>query len=418
MFAIAGSIGTGLIIGSGSALASGGPGSILIAYCIMGMCVYTVMTAFAEMAIFAPMSKGFSGYATRFVDPALGFATGWNYFFKYSVLLANNLTATGLIIRYWRQDINVGVWIAVFGAFVVALNFLPVSKFGETEFVMAIVKVIVLVGLILGCFIISLGGSPSGERIGFRYWNNPGAFAPYLAQGDLGRFLGFWSCMVQAAFMFMGCEVVGITYGEAKNPRKAIPRAVQQTIIRIAIFYIGGVIVLGMTVPYGQARNSRSQVHLSMVSAAKTPLQDIYIASRTLYGLARDHQAPAIFGKTNKSGVPVYAVVAASLFCCLAFLNVTTSSGKVFGYFVSLSTVLGLINWVNIIVTYICFQKGIHAQGITRAGLPWRGLLQPYAVYITFIITALIIIFSGYTAFIGGSRFGNAAAESAPRRWI
>lgn len=139
-----------------------------------------------------------------------------------------------------------------------------------------------------------------------------------------------------------------------------------------------------------------------MVSAAKTPLQDIYIASRTLYGLARDHQAPAIFGKTNKSGVPVYAVVAASLFCCLAFLNVTTSSGKVFGYFVSLSTVLGLINWVNIIVTYICFQKGIHAQGITRAGLPWRGLLQPYAVYITFIITALIIIFSGYTAFIGG----------------
>ncbi|KAK4086514.1 hypothetical protein Purlil1_9130 [Purpureocillium lilacinum] len=429
MFAIAGSIGTGLIIGSGSALASGGPGSILIAYCIMGMCVYTVMTAFAEMAIFAPMSKGFSGYATRFVDPALGFATGWNYFFKYSVLLANNLTATGLIIRYWRQDINVGVWIAVFGAFVVALNFLPVSKFGETEFVMAIVKVIVLVGLILGCFIISLGGSPSGERIGFRYWNNPGAFAPYLAQGDLGRFLGFWSCMVQAAFMFMGCEVVGITYGEAKNPRKAIPRAVQQTIIRIAIFYIGGVIVLGMTVPY--TNELLLSANKQQTSAAASPFvvalklagiqtlpgivnacflmftvsfanSDIYIASRTLYGLARDHQAPAIFGKTNKSGVPVYAVMAASLFCCLAFLNVTTSSGKVFGYFVSLSTVLGLINWVNIIVTYICFQKGIHAQGITRAGLPWKGLLQPYAVYITFIITALIIIFSGYTAFIGG----------------
>ncbi|PLB47633.1 hypothetical protein P170DRAFT_313421, partial [Aspergillus steynii IBT 23096] len=122
MFAIAGSIGTGLIIGSGEALASGGPASILIAYLLMGTCVYTIMTAFAEMAIFAPMSKGFSGYATRFVDPALGFATGWNYFFKYCVLLANNLTATGLVLRYWREDINVGVWIAVFGVFVVSLN--------------------------------------------------------------------------------------------------------------------------------------------------------------------------------------------------------------------------------------------------------------------------------------------------------
>ncbi|CAG9984316.1 unnamed protein product [Clonostachys byssicola] len=428
MFAIAGSIGTGLIIGSGSALASGGPGSILIAYCIMGACVYTVMTAFAEMAIFAPMNKGFSGYATRFVDPALGFATGWNYFFKYCVLLANNLTATGLIIRYWRDDINVGVWIAVFGAVVVALNFLPVEKFGETEFIMAIVKIIVLVGLILCCLIISLGGSPSGERIGFRYWNEPGAFAPYLAEGSLGRFVGFWSCIVQAAFMFMGCEVVGITYGEAKNPCRAIPRAVQQTILRIAIFYIGGVIVLGMTVPYTNelllsankektsAAASPFVVALKLAQVETLPSivnacflmftisfanSDIYIASRTLYGLARDHQAPGIFTKTNKHGVPIYAVMASSAFCCLAFLNVSASSGKVFGYFVSLSTVLGLVNWLNIIITYLAFQKGIKAQGITRADLPWRGPLQPYAIYVTLLITCLVIIFSGYTAFIG-----------------
>ncbi|KAK7219885.1 hypothetical protein V2G26_007888 [Clonostachys chloroleuca] len=429
MFAIAGSIGTGLIIGSGSALASGGPGSILIAYCIMGACVYTIMTAFAEMAIFAPMNKGFSGYATRFVDPALGFATGWNYFFKYCVLLANNLTATGLIIRYWREDINVGVWIAVFGTVVVALNFLPVEKFGETEFVMAIVKIIVLVGLILCCLIISLGGSPSGERIGFRYWNDPGAFAPYLAEGSLGRFLGFWSCIVQAAFMFMGCEVVGITYGEAKNPRRAIPRAVQQTILRIAIFYIGGVIVLGMTVPY--TNDLLLSANKEKTSAAASPFvvalklakvetlpsivnacflmftvsfanSDIYIASRTLYGLACDHQAPGIFTKTNKHGVPIYAVMASSAFCGLAFLNISASSGKVFGYFVSLSTVLGLVNWLNIIITYLAFQKGIKAQGIARADLPWKGPFQPYAIYITLLITSLVIIFSGYTAFIGG----------------
>lgn len=95
-----------------------------------------------------------------------------------------------------------------------------------------------------------MGGSPNGDHIGFRYWREPGAFAPYLEKGATGRFLGFWACVVQAAFMFMGCEVVGITYGEAQNPRKAIPRAVKQTIWRIAFFYIVGVLVLGMTVPY------------------------------------------------------------------------------------------------------------------------------------------------------------------------
>lgn len=115
---------------------------------------------------------------------------------------------------------------------------------------MAIVKIIVLVGLILCCFIISLGGSSRGSRIGFHYWNDPGAFAPYLFRGALGRFAGFWTCIVQAAFMFMGTEVVGITFGEAENPRRTISRAIKHTIWRIGFFYIVGVIVLGMAVPY------------------------------------------------------------------------------------------------------------------------------------------------------------------------
>jgi amino acid transporter len=127
---------------------------------------------------------------------------------------------------------------------------LPARYFGETEFWMAIVKVTVLSGLILLCFIISMGGSPKGDRIGFRYWNEPGAFAKYLLPGSTGTLLGFWACICQAAFMFMGTEVVGVTFGEAKNPRKTIPRAIKQTIARIAFFYIVGAVVLGMCVPY------------------------------------------------------------------------------------------------------------------------------------------------------------------------
>lgn len=196
------------------------------------------------------------------------FATGWNYFFKYSILLANNLTAAGLIISYWRDDINVGVWIAVFGVCIVGLNvsnpdslctdtraydyhqFMKVQWFGEAEFWMASMKVIIILVLIFTCFVISLGGSPSGERIGFRYWSDPGAFAQYKFTGSAGYFGGFWSCFIQAAFMYMGLESVAITFGEAKNPRKTIPRALKQTIWRVIVFYFGGVLAISMAVPY------------------------------------------------------------------------------------------------------------------------------------------------------------------------
>ncbi|KAK2469934.1 hypothetical protein H9L39_18749, partial [Fusarium oxysporum f. sp. albedinis] len=162
-------------------------------------------------------------------------ATGWNYFFKYPVLLANNLTASSLTINYWQDDINVGVWIIVFGSVVVTLNESVYALLGENEFYFVIFKVLVLIGMIIACSIISLGGSPSGEWIDSRYWKDPGAFAPYLSQGFFGKFLGLW---------------YRITYGEVRNPRKAIPRVIRQTIWRIAFFYIRGVIFIGTNVPY------------------------------------------------------------------------------------------------------------------------------------------------------------------------
>ncbi|KAF4964680.1 hypothetical protein FSARC_7387 [Fusarium sarcochroum] len=203
MFAITGSLGTGLIIGMGKSLAVGGPGSLFLAYVIMGNTVYFVLAALAEMAVFAPHKKGFSGYATRYMDPALG------------------------------DDINVGVWIAVFGVCIVGLNFMKVQWFREAEFWMASMKVIIILVLIFTCFVISLGGSPSGECIGFRYWSDPGSFFQYKFTGSTGYFGGFWSCFIQAAFMYMGLESVAITFGEAKNSRKTIPRALKQTIWKL-----------------------------------------------------------------------------------------------------------------------------------------------------------------------------------------
>jgi yeast amino acid transporter len=148
----------------------------------------------------------------------------------------------------------VAIWITVFGVLIVFINCLHVSSLGETEFWLGTIKVLILVVLILTCTIISLGGGPSHDRIGFRYWDSPGAFNSYLIEGKTGYFLGWWACMVQACFAYTGTEVVGMTFGEMPNPRKNVPRAVKQTFWRIACFYILGVIALSMSVPYDNAR--------------------------------------------------------------------------------------------------------------------------------------------------------------------
>ncbi|KAL2278500.1 hypothetical protein FJTKL_14418 [Diaporthe vaccinii] len=235
---------------SAMCLVRGGIASLLIAYSIIGAVVFLIMTAVGEMATMLPSDKGFAGYATRFVDPALGYATGWNYFLKYAIVLPNNLTAAGIIIQYWRPDLNVAIFVTTFTVAIIAVNVLPISFFGEAEFWMSATKLLVIVMLILTCFIISVGGQPSGEVTGFKYWHDPGALGEYLVDGPTGRFLGFWAAMVQACFAYTGTEAVGVAFGEAPNPRKTIRVAVRQTLWRIVFFYVLGALMLGMSVPY------------------------------------------------------------------------------------------------------------------------------------------------------------------------
>ncbi|CAH0046286.1 unnamed protein product [Clonostachys solani] len=428
MFSIACAIGTGLVIGSGTALSRGGPASLLISYLVIGTVVFFVMTALGEMAAFLPMNKGFGGYATRIVDPAFGFATGWNYFFKYIIATPTNLTAAGLVIRYWRPDLNVGIWIAVFGFVIICINIFHVNAFGETEFWLGTIKVIVMCILILTCLVSALGGGPNHHRTGFQYWKDPGAFASYLVKDSMtGRFLGWWACMCQACFAFTGTEVVGMTFGETPNPRKNIPRAVRQTFWRISVFYILGVVVLGMAVPYdneqliGATKQSTSAAASPFVVAAtlagikvfpdfinasllvftlSAASSDIYCSSRSLYGLAKDGQAPRIFAKTMGNGNPIWAVAFSSSFFALAFLNVSKSSASVFQYFVSLVTIFAVLNWIAILVSHISFRRALKAQNIELDSLPYVGLLQPYGSYFAIFISVLVIIFNGYDAFI------------------
>ena len=178
MIALGGALGSGLLIGTGSALANAGPGSIFISYSIVGFLVWVVLCSLGEMAAWLPLESGFTGYAARFVDPALGFSLGYTYWFKYIITTPNQLTACSLVLQYWvdRDRVNPGVFIAVFLVVIIVINYCGVRYFGEIEFWLSSAKVLTMVGLILLSLILMLGGGPNHDRKGFRYWNNPGAF--------------------------------------------------------------------------------------------------------------------------------------------------------------------------------------------------------------------------------------------------
>ncbi|KAL2423846.1 Dicarboxylic amino acid permease [Exophiala dermatitidis] len=436
MIAIGGAIGTGLIIGTGQALARAGPGSIFISYTIVGFLVYLVMCALGEMAAWLPLSSGFTGYAVRFCDPALGFALGWTYWFKYIIVTPNQLTAGALIIQYWvdREKVNPGVWIAVFWVAIVFINYFGIRFFGELEFWLSTLKVIVIIGIIILSLVLALGGGPDHDRKGFRYWSEPGAFAEYIDDGATGKFLAFWSTMVTATFAYLGTELVGVTVGEAQNPRKTIPRAIKLTFYRILFFYCLSVLLLGMLVPYDseqlafatKASNSASAspfvvaIKLAGINALPGIINgcillfvfsasnsDLYIASRTIYGLASEGKAPKLFRRTDSRGVPVYALAISAAFALLAFMNVSDDSKTVFGYFVNLVTIFGLLTWISILVAHIYFVRARRAQNVPDSALAFTAPLGAAGSYGALALCILIALTKNFPVFTHSKSWGD-----------
>ncbi|KAK1994816.1 amino acid permease [Colletotrichum falcatum] len=435
MIALGGALGTGLLIGTGSALVKTGPAGILVDYSIVGCIVFLVMAALGEIISYMPLSHGFGGYATRFVDPALGFATGYTYFFKYLLATPNQLSAFALIMKFWVGDrVNPAVFITIALVLILLINSISVKAFGEFEFWLSSLKVVIMVGVILLLLILALGGGPTGDRPGFRYWSDPGAFAAYKVEGAPGRLLGVWSAMVAAVYAFTGTELVGVTVGEASHPRLSMPQAVRLTFMRIVFFYVISVFLLGMVVPY----NSAELVFASSAktSAAASPFvvaitiakikgldhvingclvvfvfsaanSDIYISSRTLYGIAADGKAPRIFTRTTKTGVPFVALGLCGMFCCLAYMSVSSGAAAVFGYLSNVVTVFGLLTWTSILVSHIFFCRAREAQNIDPAYIPYRAPFGIWGSYIALGFLVALTLTKGVEVFVGKFDYKN-----------
>lgn len=427
LIALGGCIGTGLFVGSGAILSNSGPASLLLAYIIMSFVIWTIMNCLGEMTTYLPLSGASPPmYIHRFVDESTAFAAGWNYWYAYAFLVPSEITAAAIVIEYWTDVVPTAAWIAIIWVLIVALNIFMVKIFGETEFWFASLKIIAIVGLIIVGIVIFFGGAPSHDRLGFRYWKHD-AFKEYIVGGASGRFCGFWNALVRSGFSFiMSPELITISAGETEAPRRNIPKATRRFIWRLLFFYILGALVIGVIVSSsnpmlmsGSGDASASPFVIGIKNAGIPVLNHIingailtsawsagnsflFAGSRTLFSLATEGEAPAIFRYCNRWGVPVYAVLATSAVALLAFLNVSSSSASVFTWFTNLSTVSGFLAWLCVITAYLRFRKALQHFGVDDTR-PFKTAFQPYASYITFFIVSLLTITNGFTVFVGGS---------------
>ncbi|CAF0862941.1 unnamed protein product [Adineta steineri] len=416
MIAIGGSIGTGLFIGSGLALANGGPAAVVLCFVIIGFMLFNVCMALAELSVVFPISGSFAAHNSRFLDPAWGFAMGWNYGMGCLLTMPLELTAAGLVISYWTTSINAAVWITIFLIALLIINLFGVRGYGEIEFFMSLIKVIAIVGFIILGIVLIFGGGPHHEYLGGRYWRSPGAFA--------NGFKGVCSVFVIAAFSFSGTELVGLAAAETDNPEKTIPAATKQVFWRISIFYVVSLTIIGCLVPYTSKRLlSGSSSFDATASPFVIAIEDagikvlpsifnavilcavlsvgnasIYATSRTLCALAENGQAPKIFSYIDRKGRPISAVILSMLFGLIAYINCTKAGSVVFKWLLALGGLSTFFTWSSICACHIMFRLAWKVQGHTLDELAFKAPFGIWGSCFGLLLNILCLITEFYLA--------------------
>ncbi len=418
MISLGGTIGTGLFLASGASIAQAGPGGALVAYGLIGIMVFFLMTSLGEMAAFMPTSGSFSTYATKFVDPALGFALGWNYWYNWAITIAAEIAAVSLIMKYWFPNSSSAIWTVLFIAVVLSFNLLSVRAYGESEYWFSMIKVATVIIFIIVSFLMIFGILGGNDPVGFE--NFFVGDAPFN-----GGFLAMFGIFLAAGFSFQGTELLGITAGETDDPGKNIPKAVRSVFWRILLFYIFAIGAIGLLIPYTDPRLLSEDIAVSpftlvfdklgiafaasvmnaiiLTAMLSSGNSGLYAASRMLWQLAVDGKAPKLFAKINKRGLPVYALLATVAVGCLAFLASFFGDGVVYMWLLNASGMSGFIAWVGIAISHYRFRKAYIAQGRDINDLPYRAKLYPFGPLFALTVCIIVILGQNYTAFTGGS---------------
>ena len=406
MIALGGTIGVGLFMGSNSTIKWTGP-SVLLAYILAGMFLYLIMRALGEMLYVDPTTGSFAKFATEYMHPIFGYLTAWSNIFQFLVVGMSEMIAIGQYFEFWWP--NLPAWLPGLIAIItlVLANLISVKMFGELEFWFALVKVVTIVLMIIaGLGLIIFGIGNGGHPIGIsNLWTHGGFFAHGAS--------GFLFALSIVLGSYQGVELLGITAGEAEDPKPTIVKAVKDTVGRILIFYVGAIFVIVAVYPWDQLSNLGSPfvqtfakvgitfaaglVNFVVITAALSGANSgIYSASRMIYTLADSKQLPRFFTKLNRHGVPFYPVVTVGAGILLGvILNallpiIAPSAGNVFVLVYSSSVLPGMVPWFVILVSETRFRK-VHADKM--AAHPFKMPFAPYSNYLTLAFLALTLVF-------------------------
>jgi len=410
MIAIAGSVGSGLFIASGTAVYEGGPGGALLAYALVGVMVYFLMTSLGEMSTLIPTTGSFCDFATRFVDPAFGFAMSYNYWISWTVITAVDLSAAGLIMHTWVPQISFMAWVALFFSAIFILNLVSVGFYGELEYWFAILKILTILVFILVGILLIIGLIGPKEPIDFTNWNI--GDAPFHA-----GWIGFFHALMIAGFSFQGSEVFGLTAGEMKEPVLSIPRAVRRVFWRIFLFYIVSITVIGFLIPY----NNPLLIHASTTNIGSSPFtlifqsagfhgvqnamtlvvllailisanSTLFMGTRTLWHIAQEGNAPRFFSYTTRFGSPIVALCASATISGVVFLSSIFGVGRIFIWLLNLSSLAGFIIWFGIALCHYRFRRAYLHQGKHLEDLPYYAWGFPLGPLLSMAFCILIVL--------------------------
>lgn len=405
MIALGGTIGVGLFMGANTTIKWTGP-SVLIAYGIAGLLLYLIMRALGEMLYVDPDTGSFAKFATEYMHPIFGYLTAWSNVFQFVVVGMSEMIAIGGYLEFWWPNLPGWVPGLVAITFLCAANLISVSMFGELEFWFALIKVVTIILMIVaGLGLIVFGIGNHMHPVGINNLWTHGFFT--------GGFKGFIFALAIVLASYQGIELIGITAGEAENPQSTLVKAIQSTVARILIFYIGAIFVILSIYPWNELSQvgspfvqtfakigitaAASIINFVVITAALSGANSgIYSASRMTFTLANNGQLPKRFLKLNRHGVPFYAVGAISLGILIGvILNavlplVYPKAGNVFVLVYSSSVLPGMVPWFVILISQIAFRKQ-HADKMAQHPfkMPW----SPYSNYITLAMLAITLIF-------------------------
>ncbi|MGB4825253.1 MAG: amino acid permease [Leuconostoc mesenteroides] len=409
MIALGGSIGTGLFVASGATVAQAGPLGAIVAYLAIGVMVYFLMTSLGEMATYSPTSGSFSDYAGKYVDPALGFAMGWNYWFNWAITLAVDIVAVGLVAESWFPNTPGWIFSAIALLLIFLINIFSVGTFGEAEFWLSMIKVVTIIAFLIVGLATIFGVIHSDINV-----------MKNLSVGNHG-FVGgpqaILSVFVVAGFSFQGTELIGITAGEAEDPDKSVPKAINQVFWRILLFYILAIFVISALVYYKDPRllsSSTQNIAVSpftivfknagiafaaslmnaviLTSIVSSANSGSYASTRMLYAMARKGDAPKIFAKLSTRGVPVAALVLTTAIGLLAFIANTKGGSVAYTWLVNASGLTGFIAWVGIAISHYRFRRAYVAQGKSLSDLKYKAKWFPFGPLFALVISIGVII--------------------------